>query len=286
MKDRDSKTIFADVVEAKGRGLGGTVENVVRNIASLGYKKVTLCSDQEPAILDLIEGIIAARKEPTIPQNSPVGESQANGLVERAFRSVKDQVRTLRLALQKRVGCRIPVGHPIMTWIVKHAGELISKYQLNRDGQTAYYKVFGKPCKDVIVEIGEEVHYRVSEVDTGSLDSRWESGIWLRIRWENMEHHIGTPEGVIKSYTIERKPLEDRWSKGAVEAIVGTHGAHNHHLETPVLHACYHLFQLASSCETNPGQRNLKFAPLPVQASPNTISIVGDIQKDAYDAGK
>ena len=37
-----------------------------------------------------------------------------------------------------------------------------------------------------------------------------------------MEHHIGTPEGVIKSYAIERKPLEDRWSKDAVEAIVGT----------------------------------------------------------------
>ena len=33
MKDRDSKTIFADVVEAKGRGIEGTVENVVRNIA-------------------------------------------------------------------------------------------------------------------------------------------------------------------------------------------------------------------------------------------------------------
>ena len=159
-----------------GRGLEGTVEHVVRNIARLGYKKVILCSDQEPASLDLVEGVIAARTEPTIPQNSPVGESQSNGLVERAVRSVKDQVRTLRLARQKRVGCLIPVSHPIMTWIVKHAGELISKYQLNRDGHTAYYKVFGKPCKDVIVDIGEEVHYRVSEVDTGSLDSRWKSG--------------------------------------------------------------------------------------------------------------
>ena len=114
-----------------------------------------LCSDQEPAILDLIEEVIAARKEPTVPQHSPVGESQSNGLVERAVRSIKDQVRTLRLALQKRVGCRIPVDHPIMTWMVKHAGELISKYQLNRDGQTAYYNVFGKPCKDIIAEIGE-----------------------------------------------------------------------------------------------------------------------------------
>ncbi len=79
-----------------------------------------------------------------------------------------------------------------------------------------------KACKDVIVEVGEEVQYRVSDVDTGSLDGHWESGSWLGIRWTNMEHHIGTAAGVIKSYTIERKPLEDRWSKEAVEAIVGT----------------------------------------------------------------
>jgi hypothetical protein len=109
-----------------------------------------------------------------------------------------------------------------MTWLVKHSGELISKYQLNRDGQTAYFKAFGKACKDVIVEIGEEVHYRVSDVDTGSLDGRWESGVWLGIRWKSMEHHIGTAAGVTKSYTIERKPIEDRWSKEAIEAIVGT----------------------------------------------------------------
>ena len=37
---------------------------------------------------------------------------------------------------------------------------------------------------------GEEVHYRISEVDTGSLDGRWESGIRLGIRWKSTEHHF------------------------------------------------------------------------------------------------
>ena len=90
--------------------------------------------------------------------------------------------------------------------MVKHAGELISKYQFNRKGQTAYCNVFGRPCKDVIVELGEEVHYRVSEVDTGSLDGRWVSGVWLGIRWKSKEHHIGTAARVIKSHAVERKP--------------------------------------------------------------------------------
>ena len=115
MKDRDSKMIFADAVEMKGRGLDGTVQRVVENLARLGHKKVILRSDQEPAIIDLIAGVIAVRDDPTIPRNSPVGESQSNGLVERAVRSVKDQVRTLRLAHRKRVGCLIgePPNHDL-----------------------------------------------------------------------------------------------------------------------------------------------------------------------------
>ena len=222
MKDRDTKTIFADAIEMKGRGLDGTVNRVVANLARLGHKKVILRSDQEPAIVDLIAGVVAARDDPTIPRNSPVGESQSNGLVERAVRSSKDQIRTLRLALQKRVGCRVPAKHDLMTWMVPHSGELLSKYQVNRDGKTAYEKVWGEPCKDEIVEFGEEVFYRISEIDTGSLDARSASGVWLGKRWKSSEHFIGTPQGVVKSYAIKRKPIEDRWNRAAIEAVVGT----------------------------------------------------------------
>ena len=172
--------------------------------------------------MDLIAGVIAARDEPTIPRNSPVGESQSNGLVERAVRSSKDQIRTLRLALNKRVGCRVPAKHDLMTWTVQHSGELSSKYQVNRDGKTAYEKVWGEPCKDEIVEFGEEVFYRIGEVDTGSLDARSPSGVWLGKRWKSSEHFIGTPQGVVKSYAVKRKPIEDRWNRAAIEAVVGT----------------------------------------------------------------
>ena len=174
-----------------------------------------------------------------------------------------------------------------MTWMVKHAGELISKYQLNRDGQTAYYKVFGKPCKDIIAEIGEEVHYRVSDVDTGSLDSRWKSGIWLGIRWKSTEHHIGTPEGVINSYAIERKPLEERWSKDAVEAIVGTRWRPQ---PSPGDTSAPRVLPPLSADQQLQGQPMPKEpevrAPLSVPGSPNTISLVGDSQRDACDAGR
>ena len=193
MKDRDTKTIFADAIEMKGRGLDGTVNRVVEDLARLGHKQVILRSDQEPAIVVLIAGVDAARDDPTIPRNSPVSESQSNGLVERAVRSSKDQIRTLRLGLQKRVGCRVPAKHDLMTWMVPHSGELLSKCQVNREGKTAYEKVWGEPCKDEIVQFREEVSYRISEIDTGSLDARSASGVWLGKRWKCSEHFIGTP---------------------------------------------------------------------------------------------
>ena len=84
--------------------------------------------------------------------------------------------------------------YDLMTWIVQHSGELISKHQVNRDGKTAYEKVWGEPCKDEIVEFGEEVCYRISEIDTGSLDARSASGVWLGKRWKSSEHFISTPE--------------------------------------------------------------------------------------------
>ena len=46
----------------------------------------------------------------------------------------------------------MPAKNDLMTWIVQHSGELISKYQVNRNGNTAYEKAWGQPCKDDIVE--------------------------------------------------------------------------------------------------------------------------------------
>ena len=99
MKDRDTKALFADVVELKGRGLAGTVERVVDNIRRRGHRKLIIKTDQEPALLDLVNWIIDLRDEATIPDNSPVVESRSNGVIDRGVTIVKEQVRTLRLAL-------------------------------------------------------------------------------------------------------------------------------------------------------------------------------------------
>eukprot|EP00969_Alexandrium_andersonii_P215127 9501314-Alexandrium_andersonii.AAC.1 len=81
------------------------------------------------------------------------------------------------LALQERIQGEIPVYHPVMLWLVEHAGELLTKHLIGHDGQTAFERLFGKPSRDDGYEFGEQVHSRVRPDDMDcSLNSRWEPG--------------------------------------------------------------------------------------------------------------
>ena len=64
-----------------------------------------------------------------------------------------------------------------MAWLVHHAGETISKYQVSKDNKTAYERLMGKPCKGLVVEFGERVYYTSGPAE--DLEPRWSTGIWL-----------------------------------------------------------------------------------------------------------
>ena len=86
-----------------------------------------------------LEGSVDAER-PTAtatPEHSHPGESQSNGKAERAIQSVEDLARTLKTSLEARLGCRIPMAHPVMNWLVEHAALLLTKYQLDKEGRTA-----------------------------------------------------------------------------------------------------------------------------------------------------
>ena len=64
-------------------------------------------------------------------KNSAVGESQSNGKAERTVQMVEDQIRTVKLALESRIGARIPCSHPVMQWVVLHCADILNKYTVN-----------------------------------------------------------------------------------------------------------------------------------------------------------
>ena len=106
--------------------------------------------------------VVKRRQAETLIENSPAGDSQANGVAERAVQSVAQHVRVMRHGLQQKLGAVVPGPHPVTCWLVEHVADLLNKYQQGEDGRTAYHRLRGKGWHHELVEFGEKVHYKLN----------------------------------------------------------------------------------------------------------------------------
>ena len=61
--------------------------------------------------------------------------------------------------VEEGIGEKIPKGADVVTWMVRWAGELISKYSPGRDGKTPYERIRGERCRVPLAMFGETVLY-------------------------------------------------------------------------------------------------------------------------------
>jgi thiol-disulfide isomerase/thioredoxin len=135
MFDSESRSIYAYAATRKGYN-EHLCRQIVHDLDNLGYKEIVLKSDQEPAMMSLVEIVKANWNGDAALENSPIRESEANGAVERAIQTWEGQVRTLKDALEYRLRCTIPPDHPIMTWMVEYAASLIRRCLLTTEPRT------------------------------------------------------------------------------------------------------------------------------------------------------
>ena len=95
MKHVQTKMICAHAVPRKGLMDIYGADELIDDIEQLGLKEIILKSDGEPALKAIREEVKHRREEKTILENSPVGDSRANGHAERAVQSIAAHVRTL-----------------------------------------------------------------------------------------------------------------------------------------------------------------------------------------------
>eukprot|EP00969_Alexandrium_andersonii_P314641 13899483-Alexandrium_andersonii.AAC.1 len=60
------------------------------------------------------------------------------------------------LVPQERIQGEIPVDHPVILWLVEHAGELVAKHLMGHDGRTVFERLVGKASRDDGYEFGEQ----------------------------------------------------------------------------------------------------------------------------------
>ena len=128
---------MADVVLHKGRGEEETIQQATDNVRRLGNRsKLILKTDNEPALTALRDEVAKRLDGQVLCEAPPAEESPSNGCMENGVKLLKGVLRVHVVALEEKIGGQIPSAHPLMTWIVPHAGECITKYLKGPDGKT------------------------------------------------------------------------------------------------------------------------------------------------------
>ena len=80
-----------------------------------------------------------ARKDKTIPANSPVGDHQANERAEKGVQVFQNVARRMKLAIESHIGIRLPHRHPVLMWVIQAVGGAHNRFK-DGDGDGKHTK--------------------------------------------------------------------------------------------------------------------------------------------------
>ena len=227
-RERDTRATMCTVVPNKTTG-----EWIIRRVMSwlkeIGceYGDLIIKSDNEPALTKMVEEWAKVRSTTgggkTIIEHSPTRSSKSNGVVERAVQSCQGMIRTLRSALEVRLGVHLGAENRMWCWIAEYAGHLLTRFEVGKDGKTAYERMKGKKARHAGFELGESILWKRKRAGgpLGKLTCMWEDGIYLGVKATTAELIIGTKSGVWVTRTARRKLEDERWSKDSLEMVGG-----------------------------------------------------------------
>ena len=92
-----------------------------------------------------------------IKRESPEGDHQANGEAENAVREIKRQARAIKSATENKLGKRLSEKDPLLSWLPRHASDLLNRYRVGEDGKTAEQRRCGREWHNPALCFGEKV---------------------------------------------------------------------------------------------------------------------------------
>ena len=181
-RDRRSKAIFSHLLPCKGTtGSTHPERAILKDLNFLGYKKLVLKNDQEPAIKALAVAVRNGFNGEIAPEESPKGDGhgQSNGGAERSVQTVQGMVRTFKAGLEEK-GITIEPTSAVLawTWMVEYAGTLHTLFsQESNERMTPFQRIKGR----------------------SKLDARWQARVFLG------EKIVGTNRGIFVVQSMRRQ---------------------------------------------------------------------------------
>jgi hypothetical protein len=195
-----NRSIFAHAVPKKGLGQdlgpeGYLIEQIRDDILWLGHHQIMIRSDNEPALLQVVDRALIALKAKGITSSSEGSvpyDPQTNGAAENAVRLLKGSLRVNLLSFERQIQARIPVQHPILTWLVTYAASVRNMRVRGQDSRTAQQLARGSGASTRLIPFGQVCRFkaRSKEKGIGPEMTRWSSGIYLGIERRTGQYMI------------------------------------------------------------------------------------------------
>ncbi len=192
-------------------------------IENCGYAKALWRSDQEPAILALRKRSKALCQTQLIPEDSPVHDSKSNGAIEAANGVVEGLIRVHKDQLDMMYDKTFSSDHPIISWLIQHAGNLYTIYAVGADGKTPYERLHGHKMNKQMVRLGECVLYHPKrENRLLKMEAKFQPGLFCGIIIRSLEYLVSNDKGeVVKCRDIKQQPIENSISHELMDKLVG-----------------------------------------------------------------
>jgi len=212
------------IVAKKGVGASWVEQRIANFMNGFGYKKVLLRSDNENSIVALRRKIVTLVDAQVLQEDSIQGESQTNGLAEVGVKILEGMIRTLKIAVETRIGEELESSSVLLAWLAEHAAVVYNRCAVMADGRSPWQRAYGKASTMPLLPFGEKVLYKPLK-KTGdhknSLQAKFNFAFYLGSRSRSGEHFVGTSEGVVRCRDVRRLTLDKRWDLEGLKGVTG-----------------------------------------------------------------
>ena len=198
--------------------------SAARFINNLGWDKVTIQGDGEPAMKDFLKKMqLLLGADKVSVRHTPSYSHQSAGHAENMNGQCAAMVRTWISQLADRYPQAVVDSNcNLFGWLVRHASWLLARYHVRRDKLTPHKVIKGFDYKDELCSFGETVLGKLANVDQiPKYKPRWIRGIWVGRSEVDNTHIMLTTQGVENVRTVRRLPSSSQFCMETMESVVG-----------------------------------------------------------------